>query len=72
MGDRVALVSMGSPVFRTVAAGTGHRISGVYFLFDSLSAMAVGKQKRGSNEGRCGIIRGLKSFEMGNSATQER
>jgi hypothetical protein len=28
--------------------------------------MAAGKQKRGSNEGRCGIIKGLKSFEMAN------
>jgi hypothetical protein len=42
------------------------------FLLESLSAMAAGKQKRGSNEGRCGIIRGLKPFKMANSATQER
>jgi hypothetical protein len=42
------------------------------FLFDSLSAIAAGKQKRGSNEGHCGIIGGLKPFKMANSAMQER
>jgi mono/diheme cytochrome c family protein len=41
-------------------------------LFDSLSAMAAGKQKRGSNEGRCGIIRGLKPFKNGKFGHAEK